>query len=154
MFSYARARRASFISIALVVALGTGACGSSEKDTSSSSGDRKGYTDCSGTTCNPGTFCDVFCEPGCASVTNCAEGETCEKEAGFKVGTCKATAPTPTQQQPTSECAKMPAFDASCSGTGLPPKAYKCPVGGAAPQTQCVAAPNQKTYPGGWCCPN
>lgn len=149
MFSYARAHRASFVSIALVVALGTGACGSS--------GDRKGYTDCKGTTCNPGTYCNfTMCESGCTSVTNCADGETCEKEGGFTVGTCKATAtaPTPTQQQPTGECAKMPAFDASCSGTGLPPKAYKCPVGGAAPQTQCVAAPNQKTYPGGWCCPN
>ncbi len=152
MFTYARARRASFVSIALVVALGTGACGSSsptdDAGTQQTEG-RKGYTQCAGETCNPGTYCDIFCNPGCASVTNCADGETCEKSGSSKTGTCKATTSVPT-----SECSKMPGFDTSCSGAGLPPKAYKCPVGGAAPQTQCVAAPNQKTYPGGWCCPN
>ena len=149
--------RLLIVSLSLVSVFVGAACGSS------SSGASKGSTQCGTQTCSPGNYCEDArfdrCSTGCASEVNCSDGETCVKGSGQDTGSCRATAPAPTQaptstQSPAGECSKMPAFDSSCSGAGLPPKAYKCPVSAAAPQSQCVAAPDQKTYPGGWCCPS
>ena len=130
--------------MAAVVAV---ACSSGSASSSSDGGLAQGYTSCDGVTCSPGQYCNVnLCAPGCTSVANCAEHETCSKQTGDTTGTCVGGSSSGTT------CQRMPAFDASCAGARLPGEAYKCPTSAAAPKPSCVAAPDQTTYPGGWCC--
>lgn len=53
----------------------------------------KGFTDCSGITCQPGQYCLApgLCESGCTSDVNCAEGQGCANEGeGFNgEGVCR-----------------------------------------------------------------
>lgn len=53
----------------------------------------KGFTDCSGITCQPGQYCFApgVCENGCTSDVNCADGQDCDDEGGGfdEAGVCR-----------------------------------------------------------------
>ena len=122
-------------------------------------GGRSGEVSCGSHTCTAGTYCaDVTsfggtCATGCTSNNNCANGETCTKTAGSDVGSCiSATAPASTNPGTTGTpgCIAVPEMDSKCAGTGT--KAYRCNPTDKGP-SGCPAHPDQKTYPGGYCCP-
>jgi hypothetical protein len=51
----------------------------------------KGFTECNGSICQPGQYCDAarFCVNGCTSDANCQEGDACEDIDDFSgVGIC------------------------------------------------------------------
>jgi hypothetical protein len=80
--------RISFVAIVFV----SFAC-ATEGPPESGSDEEKGFTECSGVTCQPGQFCYApgDCQVGCTSDVNCAEGQDCADEgSGFSgEGVCR-----------------------------------------------------------------
>lgn len=70
----------------------------------------RGFTDgCSGSTCQPGQYCNAEgagfdeCTNGCLSDTNCACNQTCQKSPGEQVGVCGSGGPGPGPDDPAVE---------------------------------------------------